>query len=120
MGGMGLFQIPLTLPSVAALLMLIGFSLDTDILLTTRVTKRTEGNPAERAYGAMKTGIMMAGVSILGFSVLLILSIATQISTYYQISSVVIFGLIGDIVATWGINAVIILWYTERKSGGHK
>jgi len=119
MGGMGLFQIPLTLPSIAALLMLIGFSLDTDILLTTRVTKRTEGTPQDRAYGAMKTGVMMAGVSIIGFSVLLILSIVTQISTYYQIAAVVIFGLIADIAATWGTDAVIILWYTERKSGEH-
>jgi len=120
LGGMGLFQIPLTLSSVAALLMLIGFSLDTDILLTTRVTRRTEGNPRDRAYEAMKTGIMMAGVSIIGFSVLLILSIVTQISTYYQISAVVIFGLVGDIISTWGTNAVIVLWYTERKSGEHK
>ncbi len=120
MGGMGLFQVPLTLASVAALLMLIGFSLDTDILLTTRVTKRTEGTTRDRAYGAMKTGVMMAGVSILGYSALLILSIVTQISTYYQIASVLIFGLVGDIFATWGTNAVIILWFAERKSGVNK
>lgn len=120
MGGMGLFQVPLTLSSVAALLMLIGFSLDTDILLTTRVTKRTEGNTRDRAYGAMKTGIMMTGVSIIGYSLLLILSIVTQISTYYQISSVLIFGLVGDIAATWCTNAVIILWFAERKSGERK
>jgi preprotein translocase subunit SecF len=49
----------------------------------------------------------------------LILSIVTQISTYYQIAAVVIFGLIADIAATWGTDAVIILWYTERKSGEH-
>lgn len=117
LGGMGLFQIPLTLPSIAALLMLIGFSLDTDILLTTRVLKRTGGTPQDRAYEAMKTGIMMAFVSIIGFSVLLILSFLTQISTYYYISSVAIFGLVGDIFATWCTNAVIVLWYVERKAG---
>lgn len=115
LGGMGLFQIPLTLQSIAALLMLIGFSLDTDILLTTRVMKRTEGSPYDRAYEAMKTGIMMAFVSIIGFSVLFVISIFTQISTYYQISAVAICGLVGDIFATWCTNAVVVLWDVERR-----
>ena len=120
LGGMGLFQIPLTLQSIAALLMLIGFSLDTDILLTTRVLKRTEGTPTDRAYEAMKTGVMMAIVSIIGFSMLLALSLATQISTYYQISAVAMFGLVGDIFATWCANAVIVLWDVERSTKGAK
>jgi preprotein translocase subunit SecF len=121
LGGMGLFQVPLTLPSIAALLMLIGFSLDTDILLTTRVMRRSEGTPRDRAYEAMKTGVMMAFVSIIGFSALFILSLLTQISTYYQISAVAIFGLVGDIFATWCTNAVIVLWDVERKAkGAHK
>lgn len=120
-GGMALFKVPLTLPSIAALLMLIGFSLDTDILLVVRVMRRTEGTPRERAYGAMKTGVMMASVSILGFLTLFLLSLLTQISTYYEISSVIIFGLIADIFATWFTDAVIVLWYVERKArGAHK
>jgi preprotein translocase subunit SecF len=98
--------------------MLIGFSLDTDILLTTRVMTRTEGTPRERAYEAMKTGVMMAFVSIIGFSALFVLSLFTQISTYYQISAVAIFGLVGDIFATWCTNAVIVLWDVERKTKG--
>jgi preprotein translocase subunit SecF len=120
LGGMGLFQIPLTLSSIAALLMLIGFSLDTDILLTTKVLKRTGGTPKDRAYEAMKTGIMMAFVSIIGFSILLALSFFTQISTYYYISAVAIFGLVGDIFATWCTNAVILLWDVERRAGEKK
>ena len=38
-GGMSLFGIPLSVATVGALLMLIGYSVDTDILLTTRVLK---------------------------------------------------------------------------------
>jgi len=121
LGGMGFFQIPLTLPSIAALLMLIGFSLETGILLTTRVMRRAEGSPADRAYDSMKTGIMMSLVSILGFAVLLVLSIFTQITTYYQIAAVATFGLIGDIVATWCMSAVMVLWDVGKKSKGvHK
>ncbi len=42
-GGMSLFGIPLSVASVGAILMLIGYSVDTDILLTTRILKRKEG-----------------------------------------------------------------------------
>ncbi len=40
---------------IAAFLMLIGYSVDTDILLSTRVLKRKEGRVIERVYSAMKT-----------------------------------------------------------------
>lgn len=119
MGGMVLFSIPLTLPSFAALLMLIGFSLDTDMLLTIRTLKRTEGTARERAYETMKTGLTMSTAAILAFTMLFILAMVTHISTYYQISAVAICGLVGDIFATWGINAVIILWYIEHRRHGH-
>ncbi len=114
LGAMGLFGIPLTLSSFAAILMLIGFSLDTDMLLTLRVIKRTEGTPRQRAYETMKTGMTMSSSTMLAFGVLLILALITHISVYYQIAAVAICGLIGDIIATWFLNAVIILWYVER------
>ena len=63
-GGMSLLGIPLSLASVGALLMLIGYSVDTDILLTTRVLKRREGTLNERAVDAMKTGFTMAAAAI--------------------------------------------------------
>ncbi len=119
MGGMVVFNIPLTLPSFAALLMLIGFSLDTDMLLTIRTLKRTEGTARERAYETMKTGMTMSMAAILAFSALFILAMVTHISTYYQIAAVAICGLVGDIAATWGINAVIVLWYIEHRRHGH-
>jgi preprotein translocase subunit SecF len=115
LGGMALFQIPLNLPSLATLLLILGYSIDTDILLAVRLLKRTEGNAKERVYNAMTTGVMMAFVSILGFAVLIILSMFTQIQTYYQISTVATVGLFADIIGTWLSNAVILLWYVERK-----
>ncbi|PIN83769.1 hypothetical protein COV61_02160 [Candidatus Micrarchaeota archaeon CG11_big_fil_rev_8_21_14_0_20_47_5] len=115
LGAMGLFGIPLTLASFAALLMLIGYSLDTDILLTMRTLKRSEGHARERAFGAMKTGVTMNITAMAAFSALLILSILTNISTYYEISAVALAGLVGDLFATWGLNAVIVLWYAEKK-----
>ena len=117
MGAMGLFGVKFTLASFAALLMLIGFSLDTDILLTMRVMKRKEGTPMQRAFEAMKTGTTMSIAALVAFVTLFILALFTQIPTYTEISSVAIAGLVGDMFATWCLNAVIILWFVEKKEG---
>ncbi len=114
LGAMGLFGIPFTLPSFAALLMLVGFSLDTDILLTKRMLDRP-GNNREKAWDALKTGATMSIAAIIAFAVLFLIANATRITTYFDISAVALAGLIGDLFATWGINAVLILWYVEKK-----
>ncbi len=115
LGAMGLLGIPLTLNSFAALLMLIGYSLDTDILLTTRMLKR-KGDPREKAYDAMKTGLTMSVTGLVAFIALFILGISTHIPTYYEISAVALAGIVADMFATWGINAVMILYYMEKRS----
>jgi preprotein translocase subunit SecF len=117
LGAMGLFGIPLTLASFAALLMLLGFSLDTDILLTTRLLKR-KGDPRENAFDAMKTGLTMSVMAMIAFGALFILAVVTHIPTYYEISAVALAGLVGDVFATWGINGVVILHHVEKKAGG--
>lgn len=114
MGAMGLLGIPLTLPSFAALLMLVGYSLDTDILLTMRMLKR-KGDPRDKAHGAMKTGLTMSVTAIIAFGVIFILASLTHIPTYFEISTVALAGLFGDMFATWGINAVLLLWHVEKK-----
>ncbi|MEM4359036.1 MAG: hypothetical protein QXT45_00725 [Candidatus Bilamarchaeaceae archaeon] len=116
LGAMGLFGIQLTLPSFAALLMLVGFSLDTDILLTMRMLKRA-GDPREKAHDAMKTGLTMSVMAIVAFATLFVLAYLTHLTTYYEISSVALAGLFGDMFATWGINAVLLLMYIEKKGG---
>ncbi|MFN7991669.1 MAG: hypothetical protein U0R44_05930 [Candidatus Micrarchaeia archaeon] len=114
LGGMGLLGVPLTLASFAALLMLVGFSLDTDILLTTRLLKR-KGDPRENAFDAMKTGVTMSVMAIIAFGALFILASVTHIPTYYEISAVALAGLVGDLFATWGINGVMILHHVESR-----
>lgn len=114
LGAMGLFGIPLTLASFAALLMILGFSLDTDILLTMRMLKRA-GNPREKAFDAMKTGMTMSITAIFAFLVLYTVGSYTHISIYSEISAVALAGLVGDLFATWGINAVILLMHAEGK-----
>jgi len=114
LGFMCLFRVPITLASFAALLMIIGYSLDTDVLLTMRVLKREEDTARKRAYETLKTGLTMNSTAFTSFSILFIVSLISHIPTYYQISAVVLFGIIGDIVATWCLNAVMVLWYAEK------
>ncbi|MFH1306352.1 MAG: hypothetical protein ABIH83_01685 [Candidatus Micrarchaeota archaeon] len=113
LGAMSIFDIPLTLASFAALLMLVGFSLDTDILLTMRVMKRREGTAAERAYDSMKTGMTMSLSTMVAFAALLIIAFITHINIYYEIAAVAMAGLVGDLIATWAFNAVIILAHVQ-------
>ncbi len=115
LGIMALIGLPLSLPSFAALLMLIAFSLDTDVLLTVRVLKRSDGTPEERAFEAMKAGFMINIATVAAYGVLLVISMYLQIQTYFQIASVAVIGGIVDFVATWFGNAVLILHYYKRK-----
>jgi preprotein translocase subunit SecF len=111
LGFMAIFRIPLGLDSLGGLLMLIGYSIDTDMLTAMRILKRHEGTPEDRAYSSMKTGITMTATAIVSFAILFIVSLVAYIPTYYEISGVVLFGLIGDIITTWFGNASIVLLY---------
>ncbi|MCL4375515.1 hypothetical protein M1394_01825 [Candidatus Marsarchaeota archaeon] len=116
-GAMALFGIPLGITSIGGLLMLIGYSIDTDVLTAIRILKRSGGTPEDRAYESMKTGLTMTATAIVAFAVLFVVSIIIYVPTYYEISSVVLFGLIADIFTTWFGNASIILWHKKRKEG---
>ena len=114
-GAMALFGIPLGITSIGGLLMLIGYSIDTDVLTAIRILKRSGGTPEDRAYESMKTGLTMTATAIVAFAVLFVVSIVIYVPTYYEISGVVLFGLIADIFTTWFGNASIILWHKKRK-----
>ncbi|GAA5819051.1 MAG: protein translocase subunit SecF [Methanobrevibacter sp. CfCl-M3] len=116
-GGMSIFHINLSIASVGAILMLIGYSVDSDILLTTRLLKRKDGTVSQRALNAMKTGLTMSIAAIVAMAVLYIVTIIyiPEASTLSDIAIVLIFGLLGDIIATWLMNLGIIRWYLGDK-----
>lgn len=117
-GGMSIFGIPLSIASVGALLMLIGYSVDTDILLTARILKRKEGTITERAKGAIKTGLTMSLAAIASMVVLYVVTILfiPEASTLSNIAAVLIIGLVADIATTWLMNLGILRWYLGRKN----
>lgn len=118
MGGMSLFGIPLSLASVGAILMLIGYSVDTDILLTTRVLKRRKGTINERALGAMKTGVTMSISAIASMAALYLVTVFVmpEARVLSDIAAVLIIGLLADILTTWLMNLGILRWYLEVRS----
>jgi preprotein translocase subunit SecF len=115
LGAMALFGIPLGVASVGGLLMLIGYSMDTDVLSAIRILKRAEETPEKRAFGAMKTGMTLTTAAIITFTILLITSYVVFIPTYFEISAVVLAGLVADLVTTWLGNTPLLLWYKKEK-----
>ncbi|MBN1160116.1 MAG: hypothetical protein JXA43_02675 [Candidatus Diapherotrites archaeon] len=115
LAAMNLFGFPLTLASITALLMMVGYSVDTDILLTTRLLKRRQGTPDERAMGAMGTGLTMTFTTLAAVTVLFVISTITQMSVVTEIAFVLMAGILGDIISTWAMNAPMLLWYVEAK-----
>lgn len=107
-----IFGMKIGAAGVAAFLMLIGYSVDTNILLSTRVLKRTEGTIINRIYGAMKTGLTMSLTTIVALTVALI---ATDSEVIKQIMTILLVGLFVDIINTWIQNVTIIRYYLEKK-----
>ncbi len=115
MFGMVVLNIPLSLTTLPALLLLIGYSIDTDIMLTSRLLKVKDGNHGKHATDAMITGITMIATTLVALVVMLAVSYFYQIEVIYQISAILFFGLIGDLIATWMMNAPILIWFLEKK-----
>lgn len=108
-----LLGIKLSTAGIAAFLMLIGYSVDTDILLSTRLLKEKEGTVIERLLGAMKTGITMSVSTLAAITVGLIFA---KSDVLIQIMTILLIGLICDIIYTWLQNVGILRIYIDRKS----
>jgi preprotein translocase subunit SecF len=100
---------------IIAFLMLIGYSVDTDILLTTRLLKNKEGSVNSRIFGAFKTGITMTLTSIaaVGVSLWIIYGLS---ETLKQIFTILLIGLFFDIFNTWLTNTSLLKWYMGAKN----
>lgn len=117
--GMSLLGIPLTLGSLAALLMLIGYSVDTDIVLSTRVLKRNRGDIKDRVWSSVKTGVTMSSGGIAGFIILYTVSyLIVGPSELSNIAAVMVIGLLADMPLTWLGNAIVLKKYVEGDYDG--
>ncbi|MCK4555317.1 MAG: preprotein translocase subunit SecF [Candidatus Aenigmarchaeota archaeon] len=112
--GMNIAGIELSLASLAGLLILIGYSVDTDILLSTRLLKRGGGESIDKKIkSAMGTGLTMTTCALVSVFVLYLVSTSVVLD---QIALVILFGLIADLPFTWFQNVGIMKMYMLRKN----
>ncbi len=114
---MQVFGIEFSLASLGAILMLIGYSVDTDIMLTSRLLREKEHglSMGEKITGALKTGLTMSLTSIGAMIAILIMPLPDVL---IDIASVIFIGLTIDIANTWLFNSVILRWYCEARGIG--
>jgi len=112
-GVLDFLNIKIGTAGIAALLMLIGYSVDTDILLTMRVLKRKEGQTVySQIISSFKTGMMMNIATLVAVVAGLLVA---QSPTLREIMIIVIIGILADMLNTWIQNAGLLRWYLERK-----
>ncbi len=106
--------IRLSAAGIAAFLMLIGYSVDTDILLTTRALRTKGGTLNSRIFRAFKTGSFMTITALV--AVLPAFFIVSNLpDSFRQIFLILALGLFADLINTWLTNASIIKWYCVKR-----
>ncbi len=114
------FGIKITTGGIAAFLMLIDFSIDTDTLLTAKILRREKGvTPFQAIVPAMITGLTMTLTAFAAMFTAYILSTSQEIK---QIMIILLIGLIVDLVVTWMQNGSLCIWYalSKEKKNEHK
>ncbi len=102
----------ISVASIGALLMLIAYSTDSDILLATNIIKRKEGTLFERLKRSLKTEFTMSLAAITTYSVMLML---TNIDLIKSIALVLLIGSLSDVVNTYILSAGLQRIYLESR-----
>ena len=97
---------------IAAFLMLIGYSVDANIVLNMRTLKGTTGTIPERIRSAFGTGMTMSITTIVAITVAFFIA---ESPVLREIMLIMIIGLLVDILNTWVQNAGLLRWYLEKK-----
>jgi len=104
---------------IVAFLMLIGYSVDTDILLANKVLNRKDKSVNRVIFESFKTGMTMTFTSI--FAVMAAFFIVGPFSSVlYQIFLIMMLGLLFDLMNTWLTNVSITKWHALHKESKNK
>ncbi len=96
----------------AALILLTGYSVDTDILLTTRVLRRREGTIWDRIKSSMATGLTMSATTV---GAMIVGYIFSTSAVFKQMFIIITIGIFVDVIATYLMNAGILKIYMMKK-----
>lgn len=107
--------IEITSASIIAFMFVFGYSVDTDVLLTTKLLKLQESTVYKSVKSASKTGLLMQITSWCAFLVIQFVSTNDVARTIALIMNIAI---AFDIINTWITNAGVLRWHLEKKGVG--
>ncbi len=110
---LNLIGMKLSSAGIAALLLLVGYSIDTDVLLTTRVLKHREGTIWEGVLSSIKTGLTMTITTVSALAAAYLVSTSLILK---QMFAIIIIGLIVDVILTYLLNAPMLALYAKKES----
>jgi preprotein translocase subunit SecF len=116
-GVLNFFEVHIGVAGIGALLMIIGYSIDTDVLLTNRMFKEYN---TDSLYSKLKfsfeTGLLMTTTTLVaGIGALFL----TNSEIIFQIALILVVGLLVDFISTWFSNAGILYhWLKKREERG--
>lgn len=98
---------------IVGFLLVIGYSVDTDILLTTwAIRKKHEGRLFDRMYHSMKTGLTMTATAMV---VMLLGIFLSQSIAIREMFLIIFIALCTDVLSTYFTNTGILSWYCRKK-----
>ncbi|NGM69847.1 protein translocase subunit SecF [Natronolimnobius sp. AArcel1] len=107
---MSLANISLSLGTVAALLMLIGYSVDSDILLNNHILRR-QGDFYESTHRATRTGVTMTVTSMAAMLVMGVAATLFGVELLASVGIILFVGLAADLMNTYMLNLSLLRWY---------
>lgn len=108
-----LMGLKISTAGIAALLLLMGYSVDTDVLLSTRMIKRKEDPVEERITKSIKTGLTMTATTIAALFAGYFISNSFVIKEMFIILMI---GLVVDIIMTYIVNTNLLLGYVKKNA----
>jgi len=112
---MNIANIPLSLGTVAGLLLIIGYSVDSDILLNNHILRRG-GDFYESTHRAMQTGVTMTVTSMAAMLVMAISAWIFGVELLMSIGLILFVGLAADLMNTYMLNLSLLRGTNSRGS----
>lgn len=108
-----LIGIKLSPAGIITFLLITGYSIDSDILLTTRMLKSKSGDLYQRIWSSMKTGVSMTTTTIVAVSIGFLASSSPVLK---QMFGIIFIAMIIDIIATYAGTCCLLVWYCKKKN----
>ncbi len=108
---MNIVGMQLSFAGLAALLMIVGYSVDNEVVLATRTLKTEEQDVEKDIKSSRLTGFTMMGTALAALIAMFVFSPSPVLK---EIAAVLTLGLLFDIPNTWLMNVAVMRWYFAK------